>query len=306
MTCVMSPARRRGYVAHMTDLSLGSITANGVDFAHLSCGDGPLALCLHGFPDSAHGWRHLLPALAAAGYRAVAPFQRGYAPTSVPADGRYQSGVLGVDAVALHEALGGDADAVIIGHDWGASGTHAAAAIAPERWRKVVSMAVPPGPAIGMAFLGNLAQLKRSWYMFFFQSPLAEMVVPGNDLAFVDMLWNDWSPGFDATVEVAHVKQALGTPENLAAALGYYRATLGAGYKDPALDAAQAATSAMPTQPMLYLHGRNDGCIGVEVAELARSMATPNITVEIVEGAGHFLHIERPDVVNARIVEFLA
>ena len=71
VTCVMSPARRRGYVAHMTDLSLGSITANGVDFAHLSCGDGPLALCLHGFPDSAHGWRHLLPALAAAGYREI-------------------------------------------------------------------------------------------------------------------------------------------------------------------------------------------------------------------------------------------
>ena len=132
------------------------------------------------------------------------------------------------------------------------------------------------------------------------------MLFRSNDLAFIDMLWNDWSPGFDATVEVANVKQALGTPENLAAALGYYRATLGAGYKDPALDAAQAATSAMPTQPMLYLHGRNDGCIGVEVAELARSMATPNITVEIVEGAGHFLHIERPDVVNARIVEFLA
>ena len=75
-----------------------------------------------------------------------------------------------------------------------------------------------------MAFLGNLAQLKRSWYMFFFQSPLADMVVPGNDLAFIDMLWNDWSPGFDATVEVANVKQALGTPENLAAALEIGRA----------------------------------------------------------------------------------
>src|SRR5437660_10618025 len=101
----------------------GRITANGVDFAYLAEGadrDGPLALCLHGFPDTAWGWRYLLPELAAAGYRAVAPFLRGYAPTSVPADGRYQVGALASDAIALHDALGGDERAVLIGHDWGA------------------------------------------------------------------------------------------------------------------------------------------------------------------------------------------
>ncbi len=283
-----------------------TVSANGVDFTALTMGEGPLALCLHGFPDSAHGWRHLLPALAAAGYRAVAPFQRGYAPTSVPADGLYQSGVLGVDANALHAALGGGDDAVIIGHDWGASGTHAAAVLEPHRWSKVVSMAVPPGGAIGMSFIGNLDQLKRSWYMFFFQHPLSDLVVPNNDLAFIDMLWSDWSPGYDGAVDAANVKAALADPANLQAALGYYRATLGEGKKDPALDAAQMATGQVPTQPMLYLHGRNDGCIGAEVAELAASMAPPNLTVDIIEGAGHFLHLERPDVVNARILEFLA
>ena len=104
-------------------LEEGRVTANGVDFAYLACGSGPLALCLHGFPDSAHTWRHLLPMLAEAGFRAVAPFMRGYAPSSVPPDGRYQTGVLAADALALHDALGAEQQAVIIGHDWGAVAT---------------------------------------------------------------------------------------------------------------------------------------------------------------------------------------
>jgi pimeloyl-ACP methyl ester carboxylesterase len=291
----------------MSGITAGSIPANGVEFAYLAAGDpaAPLALCVHGFPDSAHGWRHLLPALADAGYRAIAPFQRGYAPTSVPPDGRYQSGVLGVDANALHEAFGGDGDAVIIGHDWGATGAHGAAGLEPDRWAKVVSMAVPPGPAMAMAFITNLAQVQRSWYMFFFQHGLADMVVPANDLAFIDLLWAQWSPGYEATEDLGYVKAALRDPANLGAALGYYRATLGSGLRDPGLDAAQAATQAFPTQPHLYLHGRNDGCIGAEVAEACAASAPANLTVELVEDAGHFLHLERPDVVNARIVEFL-
>ena len=286
-------------------ITTGRIEANGVDFHYLEAGSGPLALCLHGFPDTAHSWRHLLPTLAGAGYRAVAPFQRGYAPTSVPTDGRYQTGVLAVDANALHEALGGDGDAVIIGHDWGAPATYGAAVLEPQRWRRVVGMAVPPGGAVGMSFLTNPAQLKRSWYMFLFQWALAEMVVSGNDLAFIDMLWNDWSPGHDGATDAARVKDALRDPANLAAALGYYRATLGDGYRDPALDAAQAATQGIPEQPTLYLHGRTDGCIGVEVAELAATMVPGHVRFEIVDGAGHFLQVERPDEVNRLVTEFL-
>ena len=281
-----------------------TVTANGVDFTYLECGSGPLALCLHGFPDSAHSWRHLLPALADAGYRAVAPFTRGYAPTSVPADGYFQTGALSADANALHEALGAGSDAVIIGHDWGAPSVYGAVGSAPERWSKVVGMAVPPGGAMNMAFVTNQAQLKRSWYMFFFQHPLADMVVPANDLAFIDMLWADWSPGHAAAEDIENVKNCLRDPANLTAALGYYRATLGAGARNPDYDLIQIAGAGELTRPTLYLHGRNDGCIGAEVAESARAMC-PWARVEIVEDAGHFLQLEQPAVVNKLIVDFV-
>src|SRR5499427_5442956 len=120
-----------------------SVRANGLEFGLLETGSGPLALCLHGFPDAAHTWRHLLPALARAGFHAVAPFMRGYAPTDVPADGAYQVGALIADAVALHEVLGGDENAVLVGHDWGAEAAYGAAAYAPDRWRRLVTLAVP-------------------------------------------------------------------------------------------------------------------------------------------------------------------
>lgn len=283
----------------------GQITANGVDFSYLEAGQGPLALCLHGFPDSAWTWRHLLPALADAGYRAVAPFMRGYAPTSVPADGRFQTAVLGLDACALHEALGGDGDAVIIGHDWGAMAAYIAANHAPDRWRRVVTMAVPPAGAVAGGFM-TYAQLKRSWYMFFFQHALADMVVGMGDLAFINGLWADWSPGYAASEDLAHVKDALRDPANLAAALGYYRATLSNVGVDPSLDAVQAKGGEVTAQPTLYLHGRADGCMGIEVAEVARAFLTsPGSRMEVVDDAGHFLQLERPDVVNQLVVDFI-
>src|SRR5690606_35558184 len=95
----------------------GTDTARGMTFAMLEEGEGPLVLCLHGFPDSLRSFRHQLPALAAAGYRAVAPAMRGYAPTGAAPDGRYQTAALALDAVALIEAFGYE-DAVVFGHDW--------------------------------------------------------------------------------------------------------------------------------------------------------------------------------------------
>ncbi len=155
----------------MTRITTGTIRANGLEFGYLEAGSGPLALCLHRFPDSAYTWRYLLPAPAEAGFHAVAPFMRGYAPTGVPGDGAYQTGALAADACALHDALGGDGDAVLIGHDWGATATYAAVAHAPECWRRAVAMAVPPLGAMLSSFF-DYAQLKRSFYIFLFQTAL--------------------------------------------------------------------------------------------------------------------------------------
>src|SRR6266542_2094449 len=105
-----------------------TIETPDLTFHALEEGAGPLVLCLHGFPDDARTWRHQVPALVGAGYRVVAPFMRGYAPTSRPADGRY--------------------DAIVIGHDLGAAATYFGALLAPQRIRRIVTLAIPYGPAL--------------------------------------------------------------------------------------------------------------------------------------------------------------
>jgi pimeloyl-ACP methyl ester carboxylesterase len=285
----------------------GTIEANGLTFGYLAAGEGPLALCLHGFPDSAWTWQHLLPELAAAGYRAVAPFLRGYAPTSVPDDGLYQSGAIASDAIALHEALGGGSDAVLIGHDWGALAAYAAAGHAPERWSRVVVAAVPPPATVAQAFF-SYDQLQRSWYMFFFQSPLSDMAVPMDDLAFIDRLWQDWSPGYEGAADAARAKDCMRDPANLTAALGYYRATLGAGARREDYDAIEGAGAAPLPMPVLYLHGADDGCMGAELIDdgVLASIPAAGSRFEVVPGTGHFLQLEDPATVNRHILDFLA
>lgn len=279
--------------------------AGGIEFGVLTAGSGPLALCLHGFPDTAHTWRHLLPALADAGYRAVAPFLRGYAPTELPPDGAYQPGALVSDAVALHEALGGDSDAVLIGHDWGAYAAYGAGSLAPDRFRRIVAMAVPP-PAVTATAMASYDQVKRSFYMFVFQSPRAEAIVGGGDLAFLDRLWRDWSPGYDPTEDLRGVRAAIGAPERLRAAIGYYRAMLNPALHQDTYRDAQAALAAVAPQPTLYLHGERDGCLVVESPEAVLARLSPGSRAEFVADAGHFLHLEQAKDVNGRILDWLA
>jgi pimeloyl-ACP methyl ester carboxylesterase len=288
------------------NMDQGQVNVNGIDFAYLSDGppDGPLALCLHGFPDTARTWRHLLPRLAEAGYHAVAPFMRGYAPSGTAADGRYDTGTLALDACGLHEALGGSDDAVLIGHDWGSFATYGAAAYQPERWRRLVTSAVAPQGAMAEGFF-TFDQLRRSWYVFFFQTPLAEYAVGLDDYTFIERLWADWSPGYEASWDTAQVKAALAAPDNLGAAIGYYRAMFAGPPDDQGAADAQAAAGTVAPQPTLYLHGADDGCMGIDTIGPVTQFLAPGSQMVVIEGAGHFLHLERPDEVNDRIIGFI-
>jgi pimeloyl-ACP methyl ester carboxylesterase len=290
-----------------SDLGRGETEANGISFSYLEAGPagGSLALCLHGFPDSAWTWRYLLPELAEAGFHAVAPFMRGYAPSSLAADGRYPMGALVADAVGLHEALDGGSDTVLIGHDWGAVAAYGAAGFAPDRFRRVVTGAVPP-PLVFMQAMFTFRQLKRSWYIYFFQSPLAEGTVAGDNLAFIDGLWADWSPGYDATEDLEHIKESLGEPDRLSAAISYYRAMFDPSREVPGLEAEQASPLLPTPQPTLYFHGTDDGCLGAEaITPDVLGYLGPGSEILMVEGAGHFAHVERPEVVNPRIIDWL-
>lgn len=283
------------------------IWANGLEFGLLEVGAGPLALCLHGFPDTARTWRYLLPELAAAGFRAVAPFMRGYAPTAVPDDGRYSIGTLAGDASALHEVLGGDGDAVLIGHDWGAEAAYLAAAAAPGRWRRLVTLAVPPATLDPVLF-SDYEQLKRFFYIFLFRDTpgLAEKIVAADGMAFISRLWQDWSPGFDAADCMEHVRESLADPASLSAAISYYRAPQAPdpGSAGPHEAEAQAAARRAP-QPTLYLHGTTDGCISVDLIGNAERHLAPDSRMKVIQGAGHFLQVEQPAEVNRHILAWV-
>ncbi len=290
----------------MAGFKRGTVRANGVRFATLEAGDGPLVLCLHGFPDHAYSFRHQLPALAGTGFRAVAPFMRGYAPTEIPPDGRYQSAVLAQDAAALIEALGYPS-ASIFGHDWGALAAYGAAIIAPERVTKLVTAAVPHGPSVLNAFLTNYDQQRRSWYMFFFQSPFADAAVALDDFQFLERLWKDWSPGWQYPAEAMQaLRETFRVPGVLQAALGYYRATLNPANQDPALAEIQTQISMSPVPvPSLVFHGARDGCMSVDLLDGMEALFPKGLRKVVIEDAGHFVHQEQPDEVNRVLVEFL-
>ena len=269
--------------------------------------DGPIALCLHGFPDSAHGFRKLAPHLVAAGYRVIAPFMRGYLPSSLPSDRAYHIGALMDDALQVRLGADPTTEDVVIGHDWGAIAATGLAAMPGSPFRKAVVMSVPPAAPLRAAGVRSLRllprQLLRSWYIGYFQLPFApERSGPW----IVPLLWRRWSPGYGAASDLRHVQSAIGAPDRWRAALSVYRATI-RNYRPPARYAElHRWWTEAPRLPTLYLHGADDGCMTAAFAPLVRAALPGGSDVAVIDNAGHFLQLERPDEVGRRIVEFLS
>lgn len=289
--------------------TLDRVTLTSLVWGDIDDHDRPLAVLVHGFPDTAHTWRHLGPALAGEGYRVVAPFTRGYAPSAIPADGSFHVPALMDDVLGLHRVHGGDDRAVLVGHDWGAITANGIAASDANPFGAIVSMAVPPFSAmnprrddVGRWLRILPRQAGMSWYTLFNQLPrLPERTFD----RLVAHLWRRWSPGYDATVDLAHLAIALPDVAHRSAAIGYYRAQprvrqLPAHYRPLARD-----WIAEPRVPLLFLQGADDGCLDARWAARIGDHLPEGSRVAVVEDAGHFLQLERPDVVNALILDHL-
>jgi len=284
-----------------------ALTLDDLRFSALAEGpiDGPLVLLAHGFPDSRATWQYLMGPLAGAGYRAVALAMRGYAPSEIPSGTPPEPARLGLDLLGLGRLLSADQPFSLIGHDWGAIASYAAAQIDPSALRSLVTMAVPPLPAVLHA-MEDPRQLDRSWYLFAFQDENYEFEVQRDDFALIRRLWSDWSPGLDAPQELGAAIDALREPARTTAALDYYRVMLDPARRDPAM--AENATRLIDpiVVPTLYLHGGVDGCMGLDAIGEVAPWLPEGSAVEILKDAGHFLHLEEPARVAQLVLSFLA
>lgn len=261
----------------------------------------PLAVLVHGFPDTPNTWRYLGPDLVQRGYRVVAPWLPGYdAPRPNPVSvGTYVRYLLEISRRYDSD----ERAAVLIGHDWGANAGYGVVATDPRAFGRFVALAVPPIGALGTAMF-SYSQLKRSFYVWFIQQVgLAEaaLLAPG----FWESLWGDWSPGYHAGEDIAELRRYV-TASNIADVICPYRASFNPQFADPEAEAETSATMQPPPVPTLYLHGANDGAIGADLlGDLAAHLPATGSAAEIVDGVGHFLHLEEPELVAAKIGNWL-
>jgi epoxide hydrolase 4 len=275
--------------------SVRRVSLREVSLEVTELGAGPPVLLLHGFPECAYSWRHQMRALADAGFRAIAPDQRGYNRSDKPAElGAYRYERIVADAAELLDALELPR-AHVVGHDWGGSIAWGLASLQPSRVDRLVVMNGPhPRHARREIFLNPL-QLRRSYYMFVFQVPfIAERVVtrPG----FMRAAMRGTAVQREAFDEeaLAVFSEAIQQPGAARGALNWYRASMRYGL--PQLPQVLART--------LCIWGDQDRALG---PRLARPPAryVRDIEVRHISDAGHWVQQERPDEVNAHLLEFL-
>ncbi|MCW2751280.1 MAG: hypothetical protein JWR83_2390, partial [Aeromicrobium sp.] len=213
------------------------------------------------------------------------------------------------DAAALHERLGGDERSAVVGHDWGAITANGLGANPHSPFSKVVSLAIPPFPAmnpsrghVGAWLNAIVRQPPKSWYMLANQIPgLSER----NFERLVRKLWRDWSPGYDATDDLRLLHESVPDREHARAVVSYYRAMLRPGAGAKSYSSWAKTWTKMPVVPTLVLQGDQDGCLDRRLIDLAALALTGDSRAVAVPGTGHFLQLEDPAAVNRLIIDFL-
>lgn len=282
-------------------VSTRRIEANGQSFMVDEAGEGDaVALCLHGFPESRFSWRYQLPALAAAGWRAVAPDLRGYGDSSRPANrDAYRIEHLVADAAALFDALGARRR-LLVGHDWGAMIAWYFAIARTQPLDGLVIMNVPHPAVFRHVLSHSWAQRRRSWYVAFFQLPLLPetLLTAGRARAvaesFRGMAVN--KAAFPPDVLDHYRRNAL-RPGAMTAMLNYYRANF-AGLSGNAPPSPRIET------PTLMIWGEQDAALGLELTE-GYDPYVADFTLERLPGVSHWVQQEAPETVNARLLAWL-
>ena len=283
------------------ELKEGTIQANGLEFAYLEMGEGEPVFCFHGYPDTAHTWIPTLHILAKNGYRAIAPFMRGYYPTEIPADNEYSAVDLGQDVLKLIAAFGYQR-AKVIGHDWGAMAAYSAANQDPAVVSKMVTVAIPHPRALKPSLRGlwkarHFIGYQIRWYALWrHRRSITEQVTS---------IFKRWSPDWDFDYpEVNPVVDALSQPGRIEAALGYYW-SFGAdqrGERNKRLRKAVFKKTAVPT---LCIVGANDGALDQGIMAGTPAAFSGPYSYEVLPACGHFLHQEKPDQFHQLVLNFL-
>ncbi len=271
----------------------------GIRLHYVEAGSGPLVILLHGFPEFWYSWRHQIAPLAQAGYRVVAPDMRGYNISDRPQSWRsYDTSLLADDIAGLIHSFG-EQQAYVVGHDWGAAVAYTVAMARPEVVRRLAILNVPH-PTRMLEGFRTLKQLRKSWYMFFYQIPkLPEYVIARDDFSFAKRSLRSDSKDAFTDEDLERYAEAWSQPGALTGMINYYRAAL---RRSPRKALAQMKPIKAST---LVIWGMRDRHLGSELAVPAAEWV-PDVRFEPIPEATHWVQHDAPERVTELLLGFFA